>query len=212
MVKYRQNNWIARCSIWGLIAVVLFLSGIATGCLDLIGKIRLNDDLSGVIEISYLANYYAWELVDPATQALLCPLPRDEEDLRRQLAGIDGVRLIASSFENTVYGVDASFEVAFDSADGVIRLGGLWSGGGGIVVESESGSASWSHSLFANYPIGEDDRFTAQFQREFGDRNIELTLFTPASAATQENPLGWQFRHKLTELFTEEGATGSVTW
>ncbi len=107
-----------------------------TSCLGIESQIRLREDGSGLLTLSYKVSQFMKNL-DVGREDKRLPLPVSEEDFKRTADGIEGVRLTdidETEDEQNVY-IEARLE--FDSIDAVNLLGPDGSMGLSLVREGE---------------------------------------------------------------------------
>jgi hypothetical protein len=118
---------------------------VLASCIGIESSILLRQDGSGSLTLSYTVSQYI-KNIDAERSAKQLPLPVNEEEFRRSVQSIEGLRLTSLEQREDQENVYIRAELEFDSLDAVNALGA--EGQMGISLETQNGTKVFRQVIY----------------------------------------------------------------
>lgn len=130
-----------KCFLLAAVAAALLL----TSCIGIESEIRIRQDGSGVLRLSYTVSQYI-KNIDAGRSEKQLPLPVNEEDFRRSAESIEGLRLNNLEEREDEDNIYIQAELEFDNVEAVNALGR--DGQIGITLETQGGTTTFRQLIY----------------------------------------------------------------
>jgi hypothetical protein len=102
--------------------LVLLLCLMLSSCIDIDTRIRFQGDGSGTVSLSYRVSHLIVDLGKGGEATWSIPLPVEEEDFRRSLEGVNGVRLTRFSRKEDEKDIIIQADLSFDRIESLSKI------------------------------------------------------------------------------------------
>jgi len=168
--------------------IVLFVAvaTLLTSCIGIESNIRIQQDGSGVLSLTYTVSQFI-KNIDAGRSEKQLPLPVNEEDFRRSVEGVEGLRLTDLEEREDEDNVYIRAELEFDSIEAVNALG--QEGQLGITLESRGETTTFRQRIYDGRQGEEVSDESIEMIRTFFDE-YELVYSVTVPAAVRDHTLG----------------------